>query len=117
MVLRRRHDPVLLVQIDHRRLDIGMAKIEEGLWNKEKTVGQMAPLTPEQAGVIRSLLTAERKIRDLTLFNTALDTMLRVIDITDHNGDVVHEFMVKQRKTGRGHLVALSPHTRDSIGD
>lgn len=101
------------------------AKIEEGPWNKDKAVGQMAPFTPEQAGVIRSLLTAEKKIRDLALFNTALDTMLRasdllplrVIDITDHNGDVVHEFNIKQKKTGRAHLVALSPHTRDSIGD
>lgn len=101
------------------------AKIEEGPWNKDKAVGQMEPFTPEQAGVIRSLLTAEKKIRDLALFNTALDTMLRasdllplrIIDITDHNGDVVHEFMVKQKKTGRGHLVALSPNTRDSIGD
>ena len=101
------------------------AKIEEGPWNKDKAVGQMAPFTPEQAGVIRSLLTAEKKIRDLALFNTALDTMLRasdllplrVIDITDHNGDVVHEFTIKQKKTGRGHLVALSPNTRDSIAD
>ena len=102
-----------------------IAKIEEGPWNKDKAVGQMAPFTPEQAGVIRSLLTAEKKIRDLALFNTALDTMLRasdllplrVIDITDHNGDVVHEFTIKQKKTGRGHLVALSPNTRDSIAD
>ncbi len=101
------------------------AKIEEGPWNKDKAVGQMAPFTPEQAGVIRSLLTAEMKIRDLALFNTALDTMLRasdllplrVLDITDHNGDVVKEFNIKQKKTGRSHLVALSPHTRDSIGD
>ncbi len=101
------------------------AKIEEGPWNKDKAVGQMAPFTPEQAGVIRSLLTAEKKIRDLALFNTALDTMLRasdllplrMLDITDHNGDVVHEFTIRQQKTGRSHLVALSPHTRDSIGD
>ena len=82
------------------------AKIEEGPWNKDKAVGQMAPFTPAQAGVIRSLLTAEKKIRDLALFNMALDTMLRasdllplrVIDITDHNGDVVHEFTIKQKK-------------------
>lgn len=101
------------------------AKIEEGPWNKDKAVGQMAPFTPEQAGLIRSLLAAEGKIRDLALFNTALDTMLRaadllplrVIDITDHNGDVVHEFTIKQKKTGRGHLVAVSPNTRDSIAD
>ena len=101
------------------------AKIGDGPWNKDKAVGQMAPFTAEQAGVIRSLLTTEGKIRDLALFNTALDTMLRasdllplrVIDVTDHNGDVVHEFTIKQKKTGRSHLVALSPHTRDSIAD
>ncbi len=101
------------------------AKIEDGPWNKDKAVGQMAPFTPAQAGLIRSLLTSEGKIRGLALFNAALDTMLRasdllplrVIDLTDHNGDVVHEFTIKQKKTGRGHLVALSPNTRDSIAD
>lgn len=82
------------------------AKIGDGPWNKDKAVGQMAPFTAEQASVIRSLLTTEGKIRDLALFNTALDTMLRasdllplrVIDVTDHNGDVVHEFTIKQKK-------------------
>lgn len=101
------------------------AKIGNEPWNKDKSVGQMAPFTPEQAGVIRSLLQTENKIRDLALFNTAIDTMLRasdllplrVNDITDHNGDVVHEFTIRQKKTGRGHLVALSPHTRDSVAD
>ena len=101
------------------------AKIENEPWNKDKAVGQMAPFTIEQAALIRSLLTAEAKVRDLALFNTALDTMLRasdllplrVIDITDHNGDVVHEFTIRQKKTGQGHVVALQPHTRDSLAD
>lgn len=101
------------------------AKIDNGPWNKNKAVGQMAPFTPEQAAVIRSLLQAERKIRDLALFNTAIDTMLRasdllplrVFDITDHNGDVVQEFTIRQKKTGYGHVVALSPETRNSIAD
>lgn len=101
------------------------AKIDDGPWNKDKAIGQMMPLKPDQAAVIRALLQAEGKIRDLALFNTALDTMLRasdllplrVNDLTDHNGDVVHEFTIRQQKTGRGHVVALSPHTRDSIAD
>lgn len=101
------------------------AQIGEGPWNKDKAVGQMAPFTPEQAGVIRSLLQAEGKLRDLALFNTAIDTMLRasdllplrVIDITDHNGDVVNEFTIRQKKTGHGHVVALSAETRTSIAD
>lgn len=101
------------------------AKIEDQPWNKDKAIGQMAPFTPDQAALIRQLLQAEKKIRDLALFNTAIDTMLRasdllplrVIDITDHNGDVVQEFSVRQKKTGAGHVVALSPHTRDSVAD
>lgn len=101
------------------------AKIGDGPWNKDKAVGQMAPFTPEQASVIRSLLQAEGKLRDLALFNTAIDTMLRasdllplrVIDITDHNGDVVNEFTIRQKKTGHGHVVVLSPGTRNSIAD
>lgn len=101
------------------------AQIDEGPWNKNKAVGQMAPFTPEQAAVIRSLLRAESKIRDLALFNTAIDTMLRasdllplrVFDITDHNGDVVQEFTIRQKKTGHGHVVALSFDTRNSIAD
>lgn len=101
------------------------AKIENEPWNKNKAVGQMAPFSPEQCAIIRSLLAAEGKIRDLALFNMAIDTMLRasdllplrVIDITDHNGDVVHEFTIRQKKTGAGHVVALSPETRNSIAD
>ncbi|MCA9472377.1 MAG: tyrosine-type recombinase/integrase, partial [Nitrospira sp.] len=101
------------------------AKIENDPWNKDKAVGQMAPFTPDQAGLIRSLLVAEKKIRDLALFNMGIDTMLRasdllplrVIDVTDHNGDVVHEFTVRQKKTSKGHVVALTPDTRDSVAD
>ena len=99
--------------------------IKNGPWNKGKAVGQMAPFTADQAALIRPLLKAEGKIRDLALFNMGIDTMLRasdllplrVVNITDHNGDVVHEFTVRQKKTGKGHVVALTPETRDSVAD
>lgn len=101
------------------------AEIENGPWNKGKAVGQMTPFTPEQAQVIRSLLTTEKKIRDLALFNVGIDTMLRASDllrlltgdVTDHHGNVVSEINIRQKKTNRGHLVALSPETRDSLAD
>lgn len=94
-------------------------------WNKNRPMGQMAPFTPEEAVLIRTRLTAKKKLRDLALFNAGIDTMLRasdllplrVIDVTDHNGDVVHEFTVRQQKTGKTHLVALAPHTRQTIAD
>lgn len=92
-------------------------------WNKRVAVGQMTPLTAAHAAAIRAKLIAERKIRDLALFNTALDTMLRASDllplrvrqVTDHRGRVVEEFPVRQRKTGRSHVVALSRETRESL--
>jgi integrase len=69
------------------------------------------------------LLEAEGNLRDLALFSTAIDTMLRGVDllrltvaeITDHEGQVREEFVVRQQKTGRGTLVALSPSTRAAL--
>ena len=56
------------------------AEIENEPWNKNKAIGQMVPFTPDQAAVIRTLLGTEKKLRDLALFNTAIDTMLRHLD-------------------------------------
>ncbi len=101
------------------------AKIKNGPWNKGKSVGQMAPFTPDQVQVIRSLLQTEGKVRDLALFNVGLDTMLRasdllaltVADVTDHQGAIVTEIQIRQQKTNQGHLVALSPATQESVAD
>ncbi len=70
------------------------AKSVHAPWNKGKAVGQKAPFTPEQVYIIRQLLHAEGHLRDLALFNTAIDTLLRasdlltlkVEDVTDHYG-------------------------------
>ena len=101
------------------------ARIKSGPWNKGKSVGQMAPFTPDQVQVIRSLLQTEGKVRDLALFNVGIDTMLRasdllaltVADVTDHQGALVSEIQIRQQKTGQGHLVALSPATQESLAD
>lgn len=94
-------------------------------WNRGRTVGQMLPLTREQVRTIRFLLQAETDSnpRDLALFCTAIDTMLRasdllslsVADVTDHTGIVRDEFPVKQRKTGNGTIVGITPETRAAI--
>lgn len=83
------------------------------------------PFSPDQVQVIRSLLRTEQKVRDLALFNVAIDTMLRASDLlpltvaerTDHQGEIVSEMQVRQQKTNQGHLVALSPATQDSLAD
>ena len=92
-------------------------------WNKGKSVGQMRPLSREQVQTIKRLLEAEGKKRDLALFSTAIDTMLRgvdllaltVADVTDHEGRIRDEFVVRQQKTGKGTLVSLTPYTQQAL--
>jgi len=50
-------------------------------WNKGKLVGQKLPLKPEQIWAIRIHLKIDAKIRDLALFNLALDSKLRGCDL------------------------------------
>ncbi len=94
-------------------------------WNKGKSIGQMRPLTPAEVQTIKRLLKTEGSARDLALFSTAIDTMLRsrdllaltMNDVTDHDGRVLEEFTVRQQKTGKGTLVALMPGTRAALKD
>ena len=73
--------------------------------------------------MIRDTLAAGQEWRDLALFGTAIDTMLRaadllklrVMDLTDHAGLVVDEITLQQQKTGEPHRVALSAATRKAI--
>jgi len=89
-------------------------------WNKGKSIGQMRPLSPAEVQTIKRLLEAEDNLRDLALFATAIDTMLRgvdllaltVADVTDHEGQIREELVVRQQKTGKGTLVALTPYAR-----
>lgn len=43
-------------------------------WNQGRVVGKKPPLTPDQVALIRLLLRQDRALRDLALFNVALDT-------------------------------------------
>jgi integrase len=61
-------------------------------------VGQRRPFTPREIQAIRYALEQENNARDLALFNTAIDTMLRasdllalkVEDVTDHGPQGVY---------------------------
>ncbi len=87
-------------------------------WNKNKSVGQKKHLTDSQIQELRAHLAS--KPRDLALFSLQLDSMLRssdviklkVEDITDFEGKVKEELNIKQKKTRRPHIVALSPFTQ-----
>lgn len=59
-------------------------------WNKGRLVGQKPPLKPREIWAIRVRLQMAKRIRDLALFNLAIDSKLRGCDLVRlHVGDVI----------------------------
>lgn len=50
-------------------------------WNKGKLIGRKAPLSMQEIWSIRMKLQNEGRLRDLALFNLALDSKLRACDL------------------------------------
>ena len=50
-------------------------------WNKGKLTGAKPPLRPKHVWSIRSKLQIERRMRDLAMFNLAIDSKLRGCDV------------------------------------
>jgi hypothetical protein len=51
-------------------------------WNKGKLTGQKPPLKLPEIWAIRTRLQMSANIRELALFNLAIDSKLRVCDLT-----------------------------------
>lgn len=91
-------------------------------WNKGKLVGQKAPLKPKDIWAIRIHLQNANQVRDLALFNLAIDSKprgcdlvaLRVRDVT-HGGQVLSRTAVVQRKTQRPVQFELTEPTRTTV--
>ena len=93
-------------------------------WNKGKLTGAKPPLRPKHVWAIRTKLQMERQIRDLALFNLAIDSKLRGCDVVAvkvddvaPNGYAVDRATVRQRKTGRPVRFELTEQTRHAIDD
>lgn len=76
-------------------------------WNKGRVTGQKPPLKPREVWAIRVRLQISNRIRDLALFNLAIDSKLRGCDLVRlrvedvMQGDQVRtRALVSQRKTG-----------------
>ena len=75
-------------------------------WNKDKLIGQKPPLKLNEIWAIRFRLQMAKRIRDLALFNLAIDSKLRgcdlvkirVRDVMSGNG-VSKRAKVTQQKT------------------
>ena len=91
-------------------------------WNKGKLVGQRRPLKLKEIWGIRIRLQMDNNVRDLALFNLALDSKLRgcdlvrlrVSDVT-HSGRVMSRANVMQRKTGQPVQFEITEETQESI--
>ena len=77
-------------------------------WNKGKIVGAKPPLRPKHVWSIRTKLQVEGRMRDLALFNVAIDSKLRGCDVVALRVDDVapggysaDRATVRQKKTGR----------------
>ena len=91
-------------------------------WNKGKLVGQKPPLKLKEIWTIRIRLQLAGNIRDLALFNLAIDSKLRSCDLVKirvkdiANGITVSSrAIVMQQKTKRPVQFEITEQTRDSI--
>jgi len=91
-------------------------------WNKGKLVGQKPPLKLKEVWAIRIRLQIAESIRELALFNLAIDSKLRscdlvrirVIDVC-HNGIVSRRAIIMQRKTQQSVQFEITEQTRKAI--
>lgn len=90
-------------------------------WNKGRIIGQKRPLLPKQVWAIRARLELAGYLRDLALFNVAIDSKLRGCDlVTRAATDLVKDNPVRewvsviQSKTKKPVQFELTENTRDS---
>jgi integrase len=93
-------------------------------WNKGKLIGPRPPLRQKHVWAIRTRLQIEEQVRDLALFNLAIDSKLRGCDVVAvrvddvaPNGHAVERASVRQRKTGRPVRFELTEQTRQAIDE
>ena len=91
-------------------------------WNKGKLVGQKPPLKLKEVWAIRIRLQIANRIRDLALFNLAIDSKLRSCDLVklrvrdiSHGSSIAKRAMVIQQKTKQPVQFEIMGQTRDAI--
>lgn len=91
-------------------------------WNAGRLIGPKPPLKPKHIWAIRQQLKSGGRIRDLALFNCAIDAKLRGCDLVRLRvGDVAPggalrtRATVVQQKTGRPVPFEITEPTRDAL--
>lgn len=107
-------DEVIVTPTSHKRAP----------WNKGKLTGAKPPLRPKHVWAIRTKLQIEGRVRDLAMFNLAIDSKLRGCDVVAirvedvaASGYTADRATIRQKKTGRPVRFELSEQTRQAIND
>jgi integrase len=102
--------------------NLPMIRPARAAWNKGRIVGQKRPLLPKHVWAIRVRLEIAERVRDLALFNLAIDSKLRGCDLVRMKVvDVFASERVKerasvfQRKTGKPVRFEITEGTRASL--
>jgi integrase len=93
-------------------------------WNKGKLTGAKPPLRPKHVWSIRTKLQIEGRVRDLAMFNLAIDSKLRGCDVVAIEVDDVaaggyaaDRATVRQKKTGLPVRFELTEQTRQAVDE
>lgn len=91
-------------------------------WNKGKLVGQKMPLKLKEIWAIRIRLQLAKQVRELALFNLAIDSKLRGCDLVElqvrdvsQGSQVLQRANVMQRKTHRPVQFEITEQTREAV--
>src|ERR1700746_3892788 len=91
-------------------------------WNKGKVTGAKPPLRPKNVWSIRTKLQIEGRVRDLAMFNLAIDSKLRGCDVVAlkvediaPRGYAIDRGTARQKKTGRPVKFELMDQTREAV--
>lgn len=93
-------------------------------WNKGKLMGQKLPLSMQEIWSIRMRLQSIGNLRDLALFNLAIDSKLRACDLLSlrvsdiaSGKEVQSRAIIRQKKTKRPVRFEITARTRKSLED
>ncbi|MFV1497802.1 tyrosine-type recombinase/integrase [Phaeobacter sp. JH20_02] len=91
-------------------------------WNKGRIIGQKRPLLPKHVWAIRVRLELSDRVRDLALFNLAIDSKLRGCDLVRLRvvdvyaaGHVKERASITQSKTSQPVRFEITEGTRSSL--
>ncbi|HVB56538.1 MAG TPA: tyrosine-type recombinase/integrase [Candidatus Acidoferrales bacterium] len=91
-------------------------------WNKGRLVGQKPPLKLKEIWALRVRLQLGKQLRDLALFNLAIDSKLRGCDLVNlrvedvvQGGRTMSRATILQQKTGRPVKFEITEQTRNAV--